>query len=159
MCAPLRKAASHAARGARAEWLSPGHFSQIFICAYSPASALATTRAGRAPVRHIEAVSASSGPPLQTLSALRQKRLGSGARRTPCAKATVQMQLDARGPRVGTQVAVMRLDGAAHLYYGGQQPLRAGTHVHENSGQPQPSRWLLLWPAWRPLSAPPHPCG
>lgn len=45
----------------------------------------------------------------------RQKGPGSGA---PRARAVMHKQLDARGPRVGKRVAVMRLDSAAHLHHG-----------------------------------------
>lgn len=58
-------------------------------------------------------------------------------RGTPHAEAVVHQQLDARGPCVGEQVAVVRLGAAEDLHDAGQKPISAGTHVHGPGGKPQ----------------------
>ena len=52
------------------------------------------------------------------------------------AEAVVHEQLDAGGPRVGEQVAVMGLRAAEDLHDAGQEPLRPGAHVDGPGRQP-----------------------
>ena len=46
-------------------------------------------------------------------------------------------QLDARGPRIGEQVAVVGMGGTDPGHHAGQQAVGAGAHVHRRGAQPQ----------------------
>ena len=59
-------------------------------------------------------------------------------RGTPHAEPVVDQQLDARGARVGEEVAVVSVGSAGGLHNAAQKSLDPGAHVHRRGAQPEP---------------------
>ena len=60
------------------------------------------------------------------------------SRRAPHAEPVVYQQLDARGPCIGEQVAVMGMSGTEYLHHSREQSIGASAHVDWLDREPQP---------------------
>ena len=58
-------------------------------------------------------------------------------RGAPHAESVVDQQFDARGARVGEEVAVVRVGSAGGLHNAAHEPFGAGAHVHRRGAQPE----------------------